>query len=426
MEVQNSYPKLSYRHLSHDDYEILNACVWSLSLVVVLIIISCKSLELHSRNSTLHWLNILLFSSEVLTLIVYGLTITELNQFGISGTSLQSSRIVIAAFQICQQTCIVLTTLLYTKGWLYGREKISVRGRVFIAIASSLYIGCTFFLLMFSAAGLVVVPKQLPMRVAPYAGSTGILIVLLRCIIAAWVMFVICTTLKRDHQSTVWRVGVIGVLWLILPCVINAMIFDQAPCSDRPTVIITEAVCTLVLLLGLEFALWPYNHSIHLLRGRTSVQKANEKLSECFRTGGTSACWYFCCPNTLTWEVSKKSLPEQCQIIKNDITFMDQKLMTLTQILKDMLDKESVNTNISSGSIFPPGPTGPTGRGSMSGSNKEFSRKQFGGGIGTMEEVQNSTISSTLTTKSPLTTTLGDVQKNKHPREFVLPPIVKR
>ena len=383
MNAQNSYPDASLKHLSSDDYDILTACTWTISLAIICVLISCKSLELHHRNNTLHWMNVLLFAAELSTTIVYGLTVTELNDLGKSGKSEQSSRVKIAVFQTIQQTCILLTTLLYTKGWLYGREKISPRGRVFIAIACSTFVTCTLFLLMFSTAGLVVVPQQLPMRVVPYAGSTGILIVVVRSFIASWMLIVIFTTMKRNHESKVGRIGILGIFWLLLPCLVNVAILDQAACSDRPRVITTEAVCTLVLLFALELTLWPYNSSLHILRGRSPVQKANGQINKCLRTGGISLCRICCCPKTLVWVAKKKSIPKQSQEIQRDIAFMHRKIMTLTGILKDMIQQETMHEE-NAGSF----------QERSGGGGEENNLGQFGGGIGTMEEVQRSMASA--------------------------------
>ena len=407
IEVLNSFTDASKRHLSNDEYDILNACIWTLSLTIVCIVVTCKSLELHHRNATLHWMNALLFVSQLLTTIVYGLTITELNRFGESGRPNQRARVIIAVFQTCQQSCLLLITLLYTKGWLYGREKISSRGRVFIGIACALFFVGTLFLLIFSTAGLVVVPKSLPMRVAPYAGSAGIVLVVLRSVIAAWMLFVILTTLKRDRNSKVGRVGLLGILWLVVPCVVNVAVVDQEPCSDRPQVIITEAICTLLLLYGLEFALWPFSSTLDLLRSRTSVKKANVQLSLCLRSGGLSICRVCCCPTTLVYVIGKKSLPEQSQEIKNDISFMHRKIMVLTEILRAMLQTEMKKTNCG-------GKT--TTSLSSSGVVKV---QQFGGGMGTMEEVQKSIAAATAraafeTTAKVAKVASEDVWNNKN------------
>ena len=428
MNAQNSYPDASFKHLSSDDYDILTACTWTFSLAIICVLISCKSLELHHRNNTLHWMNVLLFAAELSTTIVYGLTVTELNDLGMSGKSEQSSRVKIAVIQTIQQTCILLTTLLYTKGWLYGREKISPRGRIFIAIACSTYVTCTLFLLMFSTAGLVVVPQQLPMRVVPYAGSTGILIVVVRSLIATWMLIVIFTTMKRNHESKVGRIGLLGIFWLLLPCLVNVAILDQAACSDRPRVITTEAVCTLVLLFALELTLWPYNSSLHILRGRSSVQKANGQINKCIRTGGISLCRICCCPKTLVWVAKKKSLPKQSQDIHRDIAFMHRKILALTGILKDMIQQENMSEE--NGGSF----RSDDGGGGFGEAN------QFGGGIGTMEEVKRSMATAatvkrakdvweSVPTFGPTfakTTKIGNNRGGGGKRRFVLPPVTVR
>jgi len=417
MIMVNSFADTTYVHLSSDDYDIMNSCTWAFALSIILALSTCKSIFAHFHFGTMHWLNILLFSSQCFTMASYGLAAMYLSDMGSTGTGRQSARAFIAVVHTSGQTLLLLTTLLYTKGWLFGREKISARGRVFITVVVTVFACFSTALSLSSSAGLVVVPNKLPLRIAPFAGTNGGLLVGLRFCVAVWMIFVISTTIKRNPESHVARIGFFGIVWLIVPCAVNAIVVDQEACSERPLVIATEAICTLVLLLGLELALWPYSSSVLILRGRSSVVKSNAQLSQCIRTGGFTCIRTCCFPNTFVWVAGKKPLSEQSKLIKGQISAMYRQVISLTEILKQMRNEE----------------------GGHQGERKKASqRQQFGGGIGTMEDVMNGNTNDGAnladvweTIPSNHTSEMGG--ENMHTsstaeravqrREFVLPPV---
>ena len=363
MIATNSYQDINLRHLSSDDYDVMNCCTWIFTMSLILVLATCKSLLAHYNFDTLHWLNVLLFLTEWFTMASYGLAAMYYRDFGDVGMGQISSRRFIVVVHTSSQTFLLLTVLLYTKGWLFGREKISARGRVFISIVTTMFACFTFILSMSSTAGLVVVPEELPLRVAPYAGGSAGFLVTLRIAVALWVLFVIVTTLKRNSESKVARIGGIGIVWLILPCIVNAIVVDTKACSDRSLVITTEAICTLLVIVGLEIALWPFASSVLLLRGRKSVKKANVVISRCIRSGGLTCCTS-CCNSKFVWVVGRKPLPEQSRHIKKEISIMSRKIISLTEILKKMRHEETGTTS----TTMP-------------------ERKSFGGGIGGMEGI---------------------------------------
>ena len=301
-----------------------------------------------------------------------------------SGNSLKGQRSFLAIIQAIGQSMLLLTTLLYTKGWLHGREKISARGRTLIAIMTTTYATFTVVLLVSSNGALVVVPDSfdLPMRTAPYTGRTGTALVLIRWLVAAWIAYVVVTTLRRDTDSVVGRVGLIGIAWLIVPCLVNGAVSQEAQCGDRPIVVASEVVCTLVLVLSLVVALWPFQASIQVLRTRSSVKKANLILSRCIRTCGCSCVHACCCPGKFVWVVGLKPIDVQSQELHREVTSMYKSVMSLTSLLKDMQSQTAAARRSGIGT--------PGARSMLPSLSGVEERRSFGGGWGTMEEVRSS------------------------------------
>ena len=80
----------------------------------------------------------------------YGATATFYADLGATGVEAGwASRAMIVTVQVVAQTLTLLTATLYTKGWVFERNKVSSRGRVLVAVFTTAF-GCFS---MFASSG---------------------------------------------------------------------------------------------------------------------------------------------------------------------------------------------------------------------------------------------------------------------------------
>jgi len=80
--LENSYDNESYKHLSSDDYEVMNCCIWAVSITALLSVLALKSISAHYHYHTLHWLHASLIVVVVCLFISYGGSAKYFSDFG--------------------------------------------------------------------------------------------------------------------------------------------------------------------------------------------------------------------------------------------------------------------------------------------------------------------------------------------------------
>ncbi len=341
---QNSFPEDAPRsaplvsYLSADEYDILTLVLWMCATAAVFTTVSIFSLARHYTAGTLHWLGVLLLTAQVLHTAAYGATATFYTDLGATGFEAgRSSRAAIVAVQVAAQTLTLLTSVLYTKGWVFGRNKISSRGRVLVACFTTAF-GCfSAFAVLFSQAGLVVVSSDVsPLHSSPYSGEGAQWVVALRSTIAAWVLWVTLTTVHRNPRAKFGLIGLLTVAWLVAPLVV-ASAAAANPCFERPAVLLAEAVCTLALLAGLELALWPFSRELAHMRSLPTVKRANRKIGRCIRTCGTCCCKT---NGSFGYVRRRRPLPQQTEKVRAELDRMFKDAQALALRLEAMLVAE--------------------------------------------------------------------------------------
>ena len=80
--LENSYDNESYKHLSSDDYEVMNCCIWAVSITALLSVLAVKSVSAHYHYHTLHWLHASLIMVIVCLFISYAGSAKYFSDFG--------------------------------------------------------------------------------------------------------------------------------------------------------------------------------------------------------------------------------------------------------------------------------------------------------------------------------------------------------